>query len=60
MRVNKDNQKNLNKAKTTAVQQKSDKKAPGTRYGTLEDWRGSDNRSSQDARMRRNARRDGR
>ena len=38
---------------------KPERKAPGTRYGTLEDWRGSDGRTGKPAGGR-NAFRDGR
>jgi hypothetical protein len=38
---------------------KTERKAPGTRYGTLEDWRGSDGRSGKPLGGR-NAFRDGR
>ena len=45
-------------SRTSAVQAKPEKKAPGTRYGTLEDWRGSNGK--QKSVVRRNALRDGR
>jgi hypothetical protein len=49
------------KEKVTEPRQptKPERKAPGTRYGTLEDWRGSDGRTGKPSGGR-NAFRDGR
>ena len=48
------------KVNDNSSSRKSGAKAPGTRVGTLEDWRGASGKSGKSPNERRNALRDGR
>jgi len=51
--------KKINRSSSTACR-KSQAKAPGTRLGTIADWRGAFGKSGKTMNERRNAFRDGR
>ena len=56
MRVN----KNFKNSSSVPACRKSQAKAPGTRLGTFEDWRGDSGKSGKTGAQRHNAFRDGR
>jgi len=56
MRIN----KQVKNSSSVSASRKAARKAPGTRMGTLEDWRGASGNSGKSPNERRNALRDGR
>lgn len=52
--------KNFKSGSSVSACRKTRAKAPGTRLGTIEDWRGASGKSGKTGAERRNAFRDGR